>query len=723
EDDLALARRENLPLVHTVDPRGEVTASLPEFAGLFVKRADPLITRDLKRRGLLFKEGRLRHTYPFCWRCDSPLLYYAKSSWYIKTTAKKERLLSANAEINWYPEHIKNGRFGEWLRNNVDWALSRERYWGTPLPVWECSGCGRQECIGSRAELAARPGLAGFSPDMDLHRPFIDGVTFSCDRCGARMKRLPDLIDVWFDSGAMPLGQWHYPFDNRELIDSGQWLPADYICEAVDQTRGWFYTLHALAVLLFDKPAYRNVICLGLVLDAKGEKMSKSKGNIVEPAAVIQAHGADALRWYLFTSSPPGNARRFSTELVGDVVRRFLLTLWNTYAFFVTYANLDRWTPGAAARGEQPELAELDRWALSELNLLVREVTAALDGYDPTTAGRRIEEFVETLSTWYVRRSRRRFWKSEDDADKQAAYLTLYSCLVTLAKLMAPLAPFTAEAMYQNLVRAVDELSPESVHMSDWPRVDESLIDSSLSAQVGLAMKVVGLGRAARQQAQLKVRQPLAEALVRATSPAEQQALERLEDQVKEELNVKRLRVLSDAREVAVFDVRPNLPVLGPKYGRDVGKIGAALRSLDPAAVASQVQAGRAVAAGQFTLEASEVLVQVSPAPGFALATEGPYLVAVSTDLTDELIDEGLARELVHAVQNLRRDAGFEIADRIITYWQGDEAVRRAVERHRAYIAQETLSQMLQEGPPEAGAFSRTVAAGKHQVLLGVRRL
>ena len=728
EDDLSLARQEDLPLVHTVDLKGEVTAALPQFAGRFVKKADPLITRDLKERGLLFKEGRVRHTYPFCWRCDSPLLYYAKTSWYIRTTARKERLLSANEEINWYPDHIKSGRFGEWLRNNVDWALSRERYWGTPLPIWECAACGHQECVGSRAELRGKPGLVGWRDDLDLHRPFVDEVTYACPRCQGTMRRVPDLVDVWFDSGAMPLAQWHYPFENRERIDSGQWLPADYICEAVDQTRGWFYTLHALSVLLFDKPSYRNVICLGLVLDAKGEKMSKSKGNIVEPAAVIQAHGADALRWYLFTASPPGNSRRFSSELVGEVVRRFFLTLWNTYAFFVTYANLDRWTPGHQAHQEQPQLAELDRWALSELNLLVQQVTAALEAYDPTTAGRRIEEFVDGLSNWYVRRSRRRFWKSEDDADKQAAYLTLHTCLVTLAKLMAPLAPFLAESLYQNLVREVDALSPESVHLCDWPRVEEGLIDHALSAQAGLAMKVVSLGRAARQKAQLRVRQPLAQALILVQSLEEEQALRQLTDQVKEELNVKELVLLKDAAQVASFKVKPNLPLLGPRYGREAGKIAGALALLDAATVVAQVEAGRPVLVGEFTLEPQELLVERTAAPGFALAEEGPYLVAVSTVISPELREEGLARELVHSIQNLRRDAGFEIADRIITFWQGDAAIASVMARHRDYICQETLTQVLREGPPPpaqgpGSGLESTLALDGHQITLGLQRL
>ncbi|MFQ5925657.1 MAG: isoleucine--tRNA ligase, partial [Dehalococcoidia bacterium] len=404
-----------------VDLQGVIQGTYP-FAGKFVKDADPLIIEDLKSRGLLYRSERIRHTYPFCWRCSTPLLYYAKPSWYIRTTAKKEGLIAENEKINWYPEHIKRGRFGDWLESNVDWAFSRERYWGTPLPIWKCESCGDCDCVGGVSELRGKPGLAGFEDSLDLHRPFVDEVTFACPRCQGRMRRLPEVLDAWFDSGAMPVAQWHYPFENEELFAA--FFPADYICEAVDQTRGWFYTLHALSTLLFDRPCFRNVICLGHILDAKGEKMSKSKGNVVDPWTILDSHGADALRWYLLTSSPAGSVRRFSMDLVGEALRRFLLTLWNTYSFFVTYANIDKFDPRSV--GDVVYESELDRWIISELNLLIAEVTGAMEGYDPTDAGRRIQGFVEDLSNWYVRRSRRRFWKGESDADKLAAYTTLY---------------------------------------------------------------------------------------------------------------------------------------------------------------------------------------------------------------------------------------------------------------------------------------------------------
>ncbi|TET37606.1 MAG: isoleucine--tRNA ligase, partial [Dehalococcoidia bacterium] len=521
EIDMDVGNREGLPFIHVVDLRGHVVSGVSGTGanatmedvrryyenlgsdyreiklpgdGLFVKDADPLIIEDLEARGLLYRSGRIRHTYPFCWRCDTPLLYYAKPSWYIRTTARKDRLIAGNEEINWYPEHIKRGRFGDWLENNVDWAFSRERYWGTPLPIWRCDLCGDYNCIGSVEELKGKPGLAGLEDSLDLHRPFVDGVTFACPKCQGRMRRLPEVLDAWFDSGAMPVAQWHYPFENRELFAA--FFPADYICEAVDQTRGWFYTLHALSTLLFDRPCFRNVICLGHILDAKGEKMSKSKGNVVDPWTILDNHGADALRWYLLTSSPAGSVRRFSMDLVGEALRRFLLTLWNTYSFFVTYANIDKFDPHSVV--DVTYESELDRWILSELNLLIDEVTRAMEGYNPTDAGRRIQRFVEDLSNWYVRRSRRRFWKSESDADKLAAYTSLYHCLVTLAKLLAPLTPFVAEDIYQNLVRSSFPEEAESVHLADYPVADLAKVDEQLAQDTRRASNVASTGRWAR---------------------------------------------------------------------------------------------------------------------------------------------------------------------------------------------------------------------------------
>ncbi|HEY1012360.1 MAG TPA: isoleucine--tRNA ligase, partial [Herpetosiphonaceae bacterium] len=491
--DLEIGRKYGLPTLFSVDLAGKIMPEFAEFgwAGMFFKEADPQITRELKGRGLLFKSGRILHTYPFCWRCKTPLLFYAKQSWYIRTTALKDRLIANNQLINWVPEHIKNGRFGNWLENNIDWAISRERYWGTPLPIWVCEQCGHLDVVGSVAELAERTGedLSG----LDLHRPFVDKPSWDCNACaGGTMQRVPDVADCWFDSGAMPIAQWHYPFENKEIFETaGQ---ADFISEAIDQTRGWFYTLHALSTLLFDRPAYKNVICLGHLLDGKGEKMSKSKGNIVNPWEIVGQFGADATRWYMFASAPPYNSRRFSAELVSESLRQFMLTLWNTYAFFVTYANLDGWTPEA---GEAVELQPIDRWALARLNGLVRDMTADLEGYDIHAPAKHVEQFVDELSNWYVRRNRRRFWKAESDGDKRAAYHTLYTCLTTLTRLIAPFTPFMAEELYRNLEAAHNPAAPESVHLALWPAVDAALLNDELIRQTDQLMRVVSLGHAA----------------------------------------------------------------------------------------------------------------------------------------------------------------------------------------------------------------------------------
>ena len=639
-----------------VDLQGIIQGTYP-FAGRFVKDADPLILEDLKARGLLYRSARIKHTYPFCWRCGTPLLYYAKPSWYIKTTAMKDRLISGNAEINWYPEYIKYGRFGDWLNNNVDWAFSRERYWGTPLPIWRCESCKHDECIGSVKELRQKKGVEGVDKLSDLHRPYVDGVTYSCLKCGGEMRRVPEVIDCWFDSGAMPFAQWHYPFENQDTFRAN--FPADYICEAVDQTRGWFYSLHAISTLIMEQPCFKNVICLGHILDAAGEKMSKSKGNVVKPEDVLAASGADALRWYMYTSSPPGNVRRFSKDLVEEVVRKFLLTLWNTYSFFVTYANIDKFDPRTVTIvGQRPEF---DRWILSELNQLVDGVTRSLEEYDSTGAGRKIEEFVDNLSNWYVRRSRRRFWKSENDADKQSAYTTLYQCLVTLAKLLAPLTPFVAEELYQNLVRPFDKDAPESIHLTDYPQADLNQVDEKLSAAVNVVLKVTSLGRAARAKANLKVRQPLAKVLVKVRTEAERESLEQMASQVLDELNVKGLSFVE------------SLPV--EKH------------------------------------------------PEWPAVEEGGLMVVIDTDVSQELLDEGLARELVHRLQTLRKQAGFDIADYIETYYQGGTSVQRVMERFALYVKQETLSRKLVEGKPPEGAFSKSQVIDGNKVNLAVKRL
>ncbi|MFC2071285.1 isoleucine--tRNA ligase [Chloroflexota bacterium] len=659
EVDYQAGQDNDLDFVHMVDLQGNITGSYPSFSGKFVKDADSLVLKDLKERNLLFRSETIRHTYPFCWRCEAPLLYYAKQTWYIRTTAVKDNLIAGNAEINWYPEHIKYGRFGDWLNNNVDWAFSRERYWGTPLPVWRCenSNCNNLECVGGLEDLKGKSGITGLREPLDFHRPFVDELTFDCSKCGAKMRRVPEVIDCWFDSGAMPVAQSHYPFENDTLLEDGR-FPADYICEAVDQTRGWFYSLHAISTLLFNRPSFKNVICLGHILDAKGEKMSKAKGNVVEPWAVINKYGADALRWYFFTSSPPGNVRRFDEKMVAEVTRRFLLTLWNVYSFFVTYANIDKFTPNSEEASLEP--SELDRWIISELSQLIIDVDSALDGYNPTEAGRKIEGFVDELSNWYVRRSRRRFWKSENDADKLSAYTTLYQCLVSLSKLLAPFTPFLAEELYQNLVYSVSPEAPESVHLADFPVADESKIDRQLGEANRMAMKVSSLGRAARSQAGVKVRQPLAHVVVSIASNKEQESLERLKPQILEELNVKDLRFVGSVAE------------------------------LDKT--------------------------------GYVVSSEGNYSVAVPTEISPELQAEGVAREIVHRLQTMRRSAGFDIADYITTYYNGDDYIRQVIAKFSDYIKQETLSRQLVEGIPEQGVFTESYKLGGYEIKLGVRK-
>lgn len=678
DEDLNLGREKELAFVQPVDLRGIITGNYP-FAGKFVKTADPEIMDDLKERGLLYHRDIYRHTYPFCWRCDTPLLYYAKRSWYIRTTAVKDEMVRGNSVINWYPDYIKEGRFGEWLRNNVDWAISRERYWGTPIPIWHCHSCNHAVCIGSVAELKEKaiPEHRERVGRLDLHRPYVDEILLQCgaDGCNGQMRRIPEVMDAWFDSGAMPFAQWHYPFENQSIAEEGR-FPADYICEAVDQTRGWFYSLHALATLLKDQPSYRNVICLGLILDGRGRKMSKRLGNVVDPFAVLDTHGADALRWYLFTASHPGEPRRFSDKLVNETLRRVLLTLWNVYSFFTSYASIDQFRPDQIPQGWRPE-NELDRWILSELNVLVSQVDSYMEGYNPTDAGRRIQEFIDRLSNWYVRRSRRRFWKSENDADKLLAYATLYSCLATVTRLLAPLSPFVAEEMYQNLVRSVDPSAPDSVHLDSFPVADPSLVDQQLMDATRLAMRVSSMGRAARAKAGLKVRQPLAGLVVKTRTPEEQQYLQWVEPQVLEELNIKVLLPLEEASDLR-----------------------------------QQAQ--------QTSGDEAEAFVTVGH---YSVALDAGYLVAVDSTLTPELVDEGLARELAHRIQNLRRDAKFELTDRIITYYQGPSEIDRVMYDHAEYISQETLSEKLVAGAPEDGAKAETQKVEGMEVTLGVRKI
>jgi isoleucyl-tRNA synthetase len=699
-EDMEMAKQNDLPVLLTVQPDGTFIPDITPWRGIFVKDADPQIIKDLETRGLLFRSEKYTHTYPFCWRCSTPLLYYARESWYIRTSAKKDRLVGLNKTINWVPDHIKNGRFGNWLENNIDWSLSRERYWGTPLPVWECEGCKHRECVGSVKELSEKAGKDLTA--LDLHRPYVDEVSWKCEKCSGKMNRVKDLIDVWFDSGSMPYAQWHYPFENKEKFEAQ--YPADYICEAVDQTRGWFYSLHAISTLLNDQVSFKNVICLGHIQDGEGRKMSKSLGNIVQPWDVINVHGADALRWYLFTATPPGQERRFSSDLVGDVIRSFTLTLWNVYSFFVTYANLDK----PQALTVTATTNELDRWLLSELNVLVRDVTKAYDEYDVTNATRPVEKFVETLSTWYVRRSRRRFWKNDSSTDKQAAYSTLYTALVTVAKLIAPAMPFIAEELYQNLVRSVDETQPESVHIAEWPQVMEEFIDESLNKEMQLVMKLVSLGHSARQKANRKVRQPLAEAAFSVGNPSERNALMKNVDVIQDELNVKQVRLLDRATEAVSHTVKPLPKQLGQKYGNKFPALQKAILALNPEEVASTLHADKPVEVkvdGEtYQILSDEVEVKALAKEGFAVAEEGAYVAALVTELTPELIAEGLAREFVRRVQDLRKSADLDVADRIELFVEASAGLKSAIEAHKDYITAETLTTKLSFANPPANA-------------------
>jgi isoleucyl-tRNA synthetase len=709
-EDMQAALEYDLPVLMTVGEDGAFIPEIRPWRGKFVKDADPLIIQDLDGRGLLFRAERYSHTYPFCWRCSTPLLYLARGTWYLRTTQFRDRLVDLNRQISWVPDHIQEGRFGNWLENNVDWALGRERYWGTPLPVWECRACRHQVCVGSLAELSA---FAGDDlSELDLHRPYLDEILFPCPECkeGA-MERVPELIDVWFDSGAMPVAQWHYPFENQEMFEIQ--FPADFICEAVDQTRGWFYSLHAISTLLFDQSSFKNVICLGLILDEQGVKMAKSRGNIIDPWDVIQANGADAVRWYLYTASPPGQDRRFSVDLVGEVLRSFTLTLWNVYAFFVTYANLDNWQPDTTV-GE-PVYSNLDRWLLSELHNLVKVVTQALESYDVPGATRPVQSFVDDVSKWYLRRSRRRFWKSGSDADKLAAYATLHEVLVTLSKLLAPMMPFLAEELYQNLVMSsVPEREgatlPESVHLASWPEADISRIDESLNRDIRLVMRLASLGHSARNQAAIKVRQPLSQVDFSVANRDEVAALDRYGDLLADELNVRQITALNSAGEAVAYSLKPLPRQLGQKYKGLSPQIARAILALDAEMAARAFMDGDPVAVevdGQtYSILPEEVEVRAEARPGLVVSAEGAYLAALHTDLTPELVLEGLAREFVRRVQDLRKQAGFEISDRIRIYLEASPELAQAVVVHRDYIMGETLSVGLENNPPPQGAVT-----------------
>ncbi|MBE2317141.1 isoleucine--tRNA ligase [Solirubrobacter sp. CPCC 204708] len=671
EDDFRLGAEQGLAVINPVRADGTYDERIGPYEGRFVKEADDDLIEDLRSRGRLFRAEKLFHAYPHCWRCGTPLLYYAKPSWYIKTSQLRDRLLAANESVDWHPEHIKSGRMGRWLENNVDWALSRERYWGTPLPIWR-NEAGETVCVGSFAELKE---LSGVELD-DPHRPFVDDVEIPSPTGGEPLRRVPEVIDVWFDSGSMPFAQWHAPFENQEKFE--EQFPAHYICEGIDQTRGWFYSLLAISTLLFDRSSYETCLSLGHIADETGKKMSKSLGNIVVPWDVIDRHGADAFRWYFLATKLPWEGYNFNTDTVGESLRQFLLQLWNTYGFYVLYANVND-----VAREDVPPANDLDRWVLSRLAATVETVTDRLEHYDATRAGQTIQAFVDDLSNWYVRRSRRRFW----DGDP-AAFATLRRALVTVTQLLAPFTPFIADEIYDNL-----DGSEPSVHLTDWPEPGER--DEALEFAMATVRETVRLGLAARGQAKLKVRQPLRAAVVVA-SGAEREAIERLQDLALDELNVKALRYVSQADELGSYEVKPNYRALGPRFGKHMKLVASAVAALDPAHVATALRGGTTVAINvdghDHELGADDLMLAMSPLEGYQLEREGSHAVALELELDDELRREGLAREIVHAIQNARKSAGLQVEDRIHLGLGGDEELLAAAREHEEYVKRETLA-------------------------------
>ncbi|MBR2948935.1 MAG: isoleucine--tRNA ligase [Lachnospiraceae bacterium] len=685
EDDANVGREYDLPFVQLVDGKGEMTKETP-WAGVFCKKADPMIIDDLIKANLLFSAPKYEHSYPHCWRCDTPLIYYARESWYIKMTAVKEDLIRNNNTVNWIPESIGKGRFGDWLENVQDWAISRNRYWGTPLNIWECE-CGHMESIGSKAELAEKTG----NPDLnvELHRPYIDEVTFACPHCGKPMHRVPEVIDCWFDSGAMPFAQHHYPFENQDLFE--QQFPAKFISEAVDQTRGWFYSLLAESTLLFNKSPYENVIVMGHVQDENGQKMSKSKGNAVDPFESLEQYGADANRWYFYTVSAPWIPKRYSGKAVIEGQRKFMSTLWNTYAFFVLYANIDSFNAQDYAL-EYDKLPVMDKWLLSKMNTMVKAVDNNLDQYKIPEAARVLEDFVDDLSNWYVRRSRERFWAKGMEQDKINAYMTLYTALVTVAKAAAPMIPFMTEEIYQNLVRVNDASAPESIHMCDFPVVDESMIDAQLEADMAEVLKIVVMGRACRNNANIKNRQPIGTMFVKAENTLSAFFQEIIED----ELNVKKVEFTDDVRNFTSYTFKPQLRTVGPKYGKQLGGIKKNLETLDGNAAMDELNETGVlkfmVGDVEVALTKDDLLIDMSQKAGYVSEADNNMTVVLDTNLTEELIEEGFVYEVISKIQTMRKDSGFEVMDHIAVSLNGNDKIAQIVLKNVDTVAGKVLA-------------------------------
>ena len=714
EDDANVGRKYDLPFVQFVDGKGEMTEETP-YAGKFVKDADKDVLVDLDKEGKLFAAPKFEHDYPHCWRCDTPLIYYARESWYIKETAVKDDLIRNNNTVNWIPESIGSGRFGNWLENIQDWAISRNRYWGTPLNIWECE-CGHQECIGSRAELAERAGDPK-AAEVELHRPHIDNVTFVCPDCGKTMHRVPEVIDCWFDSGAMPFAQHHYPFENKELFE--QQFPAQFISEAVDQTRGWFHSLMAESTLLFNKAPYENVIVLGHVQDENGQKMSKSKGNAVDPFDALETYGADAIRWYFYTASAPWIPKRFSGKLVQEGQRKFMGTLWNTYAFFVLYANIDAFDASKHTL-DYEKSAVMDKWILSRLNSAVKEVDDDLANYRIPEAAKALDAFVDDMSNWYVRRSRERFWAKGMEQDKINAYMTLYTCLVTICKAAAPMIPFMTEEIYQNLVRSVDANAPESIHLCDYPVVNEQWIDTELETNMDELLKIVVMGRACRNTANIKNRQPIGQMYVK----AEKDLPEFYLDIIADELNVKKVSFTSDVEAFTTYTFKPQLRTVGPKYGKFLKGIQQALAELDGNAAMASLKADGVLRLPEVdaSIELSEedLLIAMTQKEGYVTENDPSMTVVLDTNLTEELLEEGFVREIISKIQTMRKEADFEVMDQIAVYYQGSEKVNSIFTKNCDTIKKEVLATEITSG--DQGEYKKEWNINGETVTLGVSK-
>ena len=711
EDDYRVCKKYDLPFVQMVDSKGEMCGGTP-WDGVFVKKADPMVLKDLDERGLLFAAPRFEHSYPFCWRCDTPLIYYARSSWFIAMTKVKDRLIDYNRRINWIPETIKEGRMGNFLENVIDWGISRERYWGTPLPVWVCDKCGKIHVVGSRKELSE---LTGCDENVELHKPYVDPLTWKCE-CGGTMRREPVVIDCWFDSGSMPFAQWHYPFENKDKFERR--YPANFISEAIDQTRGWFYTLSAIAACLFDSPAFLNCIVLGHVQDKEGRKMSKHIGNVVDPWVLLDNQGADAVRWYFYTSSMPWLPNRFSAEAVSESQRKYMGTFWNTYAFYILYADIDNFDP-TRHKLVRENLTPMDRWILSRLNTLMGHVEAYLDDLKMTEAGREMQDFMDDLSNWYVRRCRERYWGKDMTADKEAAYMTLYTVLKTMALISAPFTPFMSETMYQNMVRTVDKSAPESIHLCDWPKKDESFIDPELEANMAAVLDIVVLGRSARNAANIKNRQPVASMYVQGKALPDMYV-----SIIADELNVKEVKFVDDASSFISYRVKPQLKTLGPRYGKLLPKINQYLagEGIGNAVVAAHNRGESYkfdIDGTEISLAAEDVLVSTEENAGFVTVTEHDLSVVLDTNLTPELIEEGFVREIVSKVQTMRKEAGFEVTDHIVLSHHGNSLIEGIFARHGAEISADTLADSIKLG---SAGYVKDWEINGESVTLGVEK-